>query len=62
MRELLIELTAAGEKMRNLQRRYFRSRSKSDLYAAFDAEKAFDVVVAKCKREIAEPDLFSQNP
>ena len=52
----------AGEKMRTLQRRYFRSRSKSDLYAAFDAEKAFDVAVAKCKREIAEPDLFAQNP
>lgn len=62
MRELLIELMTAGEKMRNLQRLYFKTRVKSDLYAAFDAEKKFDVVVAKCKREIAEPDLFSQNP
>lgn len=58
MRALMIELMTAGEKMRNLQRRYFRSRSKSDLYAAFDAEKAFDVVVAKCKRVI-DPDLFA---
>lgn len=51
MKELMLELIAAGERMRTLQRRYFKTRDKADLYAAFDAEKAFDVAVAKCKRE-----------
>ena len=54
MKELLIELLTAGERMRTLQRRYFKTRDKADLYAAFDAEKAFDVAVAKCKREIEQ--------
>ena len=61
MKDLLIELMNAGEAMRDKQRRYFRSRAKSDLYAAFDAEKKFDVVVAKCKRAL-EPDLFAPKP
>ena len=54
MKELMLELIAAGERMRTLQRRYFKTRDKADLYAAFDAEKAFDVAVAKCKREIEQ--------
>ena len=54
MTELMLELIAAGERVRTLQRRYFKTRDKADLYAAFDAEKAFDVAVAKCKREIEQ--------
>ena len=52
MKELMLELIAAGERMRTLQRCYFKTRNKADLYAAFDAEKAFDVAVAKCRREV----------
>ena len=52
MKKLMLELIAAGERMRTLQRRYFKTRDKADLYAAFDAENAFDVAVANCKREI----------
>lgn len=54
MKKLMLELIAAGERMRTLQRRYFKTRDKADLYAAFDAEKAFDVAVANCKREIEQ--------
>lgn len=49
MKELLTELVAAGERMRTAQRRHLRTSFKSDLYAAIEAERAFDAAIAKCK-------------
>lgn len=58
--QLMLELLTAGEKMRKLQRRYFKTREKSDLYAAFDAEKEFDVAVAKCRRYVGTEPFFKK--
>ena len=54
MKELLVELMAAGERMRAAQRRHLQTSFKSDLYAAIEAERSFDAAISKCKDVISK--------
>lgn len=43
----LEQLAAAGRRMRDLQREYFKTRDRGVLIASKEAEKAFDTMLAQ---------------